>query len=354
MAHQIDVNVFDLSENKALNYNDKLLYIIKKYPEKFSSHVAVVNTDAKQVALLERSGKVVDVQPTGMQGFFWKQTQPTDVHIIDIIEQKQIPEELRYKLKSTPSLGKVLRPIITQVAIPEKHIGFMYEHKQFQKTLKSGVYAWWTPEGEVDVTVVDLRLQNMEVSSQEILTKDHVGIRVNLLATWKINDPEKLVMHVKEYKEFLYREMQLALRTAIATKTLDELLTDKNLLNEALKEATSIRSSEYGISIESVGVKDIILPGDMKMILAQVVEAQKMSEANIIKRREETQATRSLHNTAKVMENNPTLLRLKELETLEKITASINNLNVYGGLDGVLNGLVNLNTDKPSKPTPKP
>ena len=83
----------------------------------------------------------------------------------------------------------------------------------------------------------------------------------------------------------------------------------------------------------------------MKMILAQVVEAQKMAEANLIRRREETQATRSLHNTAKVMEGNSTLLRLKELEVLEKITTQINTLNVYGGLDGVMNDMVRL-TDK--------
>ncbi len=81
---------------------------------------------------------------------------------------------------------------------------------------------------------------------------------------------------------------------------------------------------------------------EMKAILAQVVEAEKLAEANLIKRREETQATRSLHNTAKVMENNPVLLRLKELESLEKITGRINTHNVYGGLDGVMNEMIKL------------
>ena len=100
--------------------------------------------------------------------------------------------------------------------------------------------------------------------------------------------------------------------------------------------------TEFGIEVRSVGVKDVILPGDMKDILNQVVEAQKESEANLIKRREETQAMRSLHNTAKMMENNPTLLRLKELEALERVTARIDKISVYGGLEGVLNDLVKL------------
>ena len=104
-------------------------------------------------------------------------------------------------------------------------------------------------------------------------------------------------------------------------------------------------SAAYGIDLKTVGARDIVLPGDMKAMLAQVVEAEKRAEANQIRRREETQETRSLHNTAKVMEGNPVLLRLKELEILEKITGRISTLNVYGGLDGVMNDLVKL-TDK--------
>ena len=97
-----------------------------------------------------------------------------------------------------------------------------------------------------------------------------------------------------------------------------------------------------GLHIGSVGVKDIILPGEMKTILAQVVEAEKSAEANVIRRREETAATRSLLNTAKVMEDNPTALRLKELETLERVAERIDRISVFGGLDQVLSGLVRI------------
>jgi len=86
----------------------------------------------------------------------------------------------------------------------------------------------------------------------------------------------------------------------------------------------------------------IILPGDMRNILGKVVEAKKSAQANAIRRREETTATRSLLNTAKVMEDNPTALRLKGLETLEKVTDKIGTISVYGGLDSVLDGLVRI------------
>ena len=89
-------------------------------------------------------------------------------------------------------------------------------------------------------------------------------------------------------------------------------------------------------------MKDIILPGEMKLILAKVVEAEKVAQANVIRRREETAATRSLLNTAKVMEDNPVALRLKELETLEKVTEKIDKISVFGGLDSVLKDLIKI------------
>ena len=99
---------------------------------------------------------------------------------------------------------------------------------------------------------------------------------------------------------------------------------------------------QHGIKLASVGIKDVILPGEMKEILNRVVEAEKVAQANLIKRREETAATRSLLNTARLMDENPTLLRLKELETLEKVTEKIDKLTVFGGLDGVLKDVVRI------------
>ena len=103
-----------------------------------------------------------------------------------------------------------------------------------------------------------------------------------------------------------------------------------------------MKVAEFGIQIRSVGVKDVILPGDMKDILNQVVEAEKVAQANVIKRREETAATRSLLNTARLMDDNPTLMRLKELEVLEKITEKVDKLTVFGGLEGVLKDTVKI------------
>ena len=192
---------------------------------------------------------------------------------------------------------------------------------------------------------MDLRLQVLEVAGQEILTRDKVSLRVNLTAGYRITDVLTAFARQAKPVDFLYKELQFGLRAAVGTRALDELLENKTVIDDVVN--THIRrrvedSGGFGLEVESVGVKDIILPGDMKIILAKVVEAEKAAQANVIRRREETAATRSLLNTAKVMEGNPIALRLKELETLEKVTEKIDKISVFGGLDGVLKDLVKI------------
>jgi regulator of protease activity HflC (stomatin/prohibitin superfamily) len=137
-------------------------------------------------------------------------------------------------------------------------------------------------------------------------------------------------------------DTEFALREAIGSRTLDELLGAKGELDREIQNSARSKIEEHGIRLASVGIKDVILPGEMKEILNRVVEAEKVAQANLIKRREETAATRSLLNTARLMDENPTLLRLKELETLEKVTEKVDKLTVFGGLDGVLKDVVRI------------
>ncbi len=208
--------------------------------------------------------------------------------------------------------------------------------------MKTGSYGYWNFNRNVDVKVIDCRLQTMEVSGQEILTKDRVSLRVNLSASYRVVDTVKAATLLGNYKDFLYREFQLAVREVVGMRTLDQLLVDKEQINTVVEKSVQSKSLEYGIQVQDIGMKDIVLPGEMREILNQVVEAQKAAEANLIKRREETQATRSLHNTAKMMEGNAILMRLKELEALERVTESIDNITVYGGLEGVMKDMVKI------------
>jgi regulator of protease activity HflC (stomatin/prohibitin superfamily) len=210
------------------------------------------------------------------------------------------------------------------------------------KVLEPGLHAFWKYQRALKTEAVDRRVQAMEVAGQEILTRDKVSLRVNLTALWQVLDVVKARGALSNFVELVYKELQFALREAVGTRTLDELLGDKGVLDRDIGAAVRAKVGEHGLAVHSVGVKDVILPGEMKTILNQVVEAEKVAQANLIKRREETAATRSLLNTARMMDENPTMLRLKELETLEKVTEKIDKLTVFGGLDGVLKDVVRI------------
>lgn len=231
---------------------------------------------------------------------------------------------------------------VAKISVPNNHLGLLYINGELVRELTAGQYGYWQFNDVIEVRLFDCREQVLDISGQEILSKDRVSLRINLSANIRITDAALAAKSVDKADNFVYKTLQLALREAVGTKTLDDLLIDKLYVNETVKELVTQRLLNLGISLVSVGVKDIILPGEMKAILNQVVEAQKAAEANVIKRREETSATRSLHNTAKVMENNPTLMRLKELEALEKVADKIDSLTVYGGLEGLMNNVVKI------------
>ena len=182
----------------------------------------------------------------------------------------------------------------------------------------------------------------MEVSGQDILTKDKVPLRLNLTAGYRISDPLQATNSLADITGFLYKELQFALRGAVGERTLDGLLEGKGTIDRDIAEYIRLKTASYGLTVESVGVKDIILPREIKAILSKVVEAEKSAQANVVRRREETAATRSMLNTAKVMEDNPVALRLKELEVLERIAEKIDRIQVNGGLDNILTDLISI------------
>ena len=208
--------------------------------------------------------------------------------------------------------------------------------------LAEGLHVYWKGTGKVAWKAVDLREQVADVAGQEIITADKVTLRVNLLVSWQVADPVKAVSAVGDYAQALYREAQLALRAAVGTRPLDALLADKESVGGEVRQALSNRAGEFGVAVRSVGLRDIVLPGDMKALLNQVIAAQKEAEANLIRRREETASVRSQANTAKLLAESPHLARLKELELLKDVLAGASATFVFGegDLAGQLRTLV--------------
>lgn len=340
---------FDLFSNLAVQVYDVTVarfehrlakFLTKTYPVLIGEYIDVYETGDTEVGLISIDGKFDQVLAPASFAAFWKEPAKVSVDIVDITENFEVAKDkLALITHAKKSLSRNTDSV-QYIEVPDNQVGLLAINGKFERILKTGSYGFWKYNRSITVKLIDGRLQNLDVSGQEILTKDRVSLRINLSGNYQVVDPEKAATSVADHKDFLYKELQLELREAVGTRSLDELLVDKDSISRTIADSIRGKAAEYGLKVVSVGVKDIILPGEMKQILNQVVEAQKQAEANLIKRREETAATRSLHNTAKVMENNPTLLRLKELEALEKIAGKINTLSVYNGLEGVMNGLV--------------
>lgn len=227
--------------------------------------------------------------------------------------------------------GLLDRSCYIEVLVPEGAAGLRFVDGQLDAVLPPGRHAAWTALREVTLTVIDLRERIVSISNQEVMSRDKVSLRLNASITLKVADAARLARTAKDADAALYLSAQLALRDAVATHTLDELLSQRSLLTEAILPTLIARAEALGLAVVDVGVKDLILPGEMRTLLNRVIEAQKDAEANVIARREETAATRSMAQTAKVLSENPLLMRLKELETYKDLATKVGTLHVVLG-----------------------
>ncbi|KDF10737.1 hypothetical protein AF42_03931 [Citrobacter freundii MGH 56] len=317
-------------------------YLRRFQPAWVERYCLVVDTTDTEAGALYVNGVLQEICPPATRRLYWRAEEALTLVRMDI-RQVLVPVEVMNAVLQPRRNGTVKgREAILTVQVPAWHVGVLKIDGETQALLPPGLTAYWKINHLIEAEVVDTRLQVLEVGGQEILTKDKVNLRLNLAANWRYSDVLQAFGQLTKPLDHLYRELQFALREAVGTRTLDELLEDKQVIDEVVSAQVKARMTPFGIEVASLGVKDIVLPGDMKAILSQLVEAEKSAQANVIRRREETAATRSLLNTAKVMENNPVALRLKELETLERVAERIDKISVFGGLDQVLHGLVNI------------
>jgi len=221
-------------------------------------------------------------------------------------------------------------PYVRIFVVESYERGVLYLDGQFERMLPTGTYYFWRNATPVKVEKVDMRQQQLEISGQEILTSDKAPLRINFMLQYKVTDVARAVIDNKDYEKQLYILVQLALREYIGTYTLDEILERKESLSGYVIEVLQDKTAALGVAIQNCGVRDIILPGEVRDIMNQVLIAQKKAQANVITRREETASTRSLLNTAKLMEDNEMLFKLKEMEYVEKIAEKIGEITLAG------------------------
>ena len=302
-----------------------------------AEHFDVIATGTGQVAVISRDGQFFGLQKPEQKALYWKDAGPWTHEVFDTLAEILVPKALASRLSTVASAQLVKR-----VQIEDSQVGLLSVDGAFVETLTPGLHVFWDVVEKAVVKVVDTREHALDVTGQEILTRDKVSLRVNLVAKYRVADPVKAVSTVKDFSDALYRALQHAFRQSLSAKSLDDILSRKGEVDDEAATRVRAEMAVIGLEVGDIAIKDVILPGDMRDILNKVVSAEKEAEANVIRRREETNATRSLLNTARVMAENPVMLRLKELEALEKIADKIQNLTVHNGTKGLLEDLVNL------------
>jgi regulator of protease activity HflC (stomatin/prohibitin superfamily) len=295
----------------------------------------VIDLSDHERAVVWVDGRVEAVFKPGLH-VFW-----TGFH--DVKVEKSDARTVRFEHEDVTHVlvAKGARETLRSFHVEPGHVGLFFYEGRHTETVGPGTHAYWAGVGQVRVVIVDEREQVVDVSGQEIMTGDRVTLRLNAVVTYRVTDATKAVTAVEDYRQSLYREAQLAVRAVVGTKTLDELLESKDEVAKELVGVLRARVGFFGVEVHTLGIRDVILPGDMKELLNKVTEAKKAAEADLITRREEVASIRSQANTARMLESNPTLMRLRELEVLEKI-ASNTKMRVVVGEKGLTDRVIKL------------
>ncbi|MBI1222446.1 MAG: slipin family protein [Bacteroidetes bacterium] len=287
-------------------------------------YLNIIEVKEGEIAIHYENNRFVGVHFAGKYAF-WKGLMDYRF-VIDNMENIRIRDEIdRHVLRYTTfnTLVRVFRVEAYNKAV-------LSIEGEMDQILEPGEYMFWNNRKVINLTQVDMRAQMMEVSGQELLTRDKASLRLSLFASIRVNNIRKAVSENAAYTKQVYNILQLAVREFVGTKSLDEILENKEMISEYIMKNSRETIADTGVELSGCGVRDIILPGEMRDIFNKVLIAEKQAAANVIIRREETASTRSLLNTAKLMEENEVLFRLKEMEYVERIAEKIGSLSVSG------------------------
>ena len=205
-----------------------------------------------------------------------------------------------------------VRASFLRVTVFEFERGLRYTNGRFRGVLNPGRY--WIYRRNTTVRKIDVRPKVVSVPGQEVLSADGVSLKVSLAATYEVTDPHLAVNSVESYDMAVYTTLQLAAREIIGQAKIDDLLERRDEFAARLMELAVHPVSTFGIKLISCSIKDIMFPGPLKKMFAQVVQAQKEGQAALERARGETAALRNLANAARMIEDKPALMQLRLLQ----------------------------------------
>lgn len=185
------------------------------------------------------------------------------------------------------------------------------------------------PFGVERMKKMDLRIEALDIAPQDTITKDNVSLAVNAVVYFRVADPVKAVVEIKDYFFATSQLAQTTLRSVIGQSELDELLAERDRINEVIRLIIDQGTDPWGIEVTGVEIKDIDLPKEMKRAMARQAEAERERRGKVIAAEGEYQASRRLGQAADVMARHPAALQLRYLQTLVEVAAENNSTTLF-------------------------
>lgn len=230
----------------------------------------------------------------------------------------------------------VSRFFFRRETIFETERGLLFSDGKYLRTLMPGRHWRYTPRQTLQK--VDIRLRSVTIPGQELLTSDNVSIKISLAVSFRIVDPYKATVEALNVQEEIYLHLQVQLRDLVGAIPVEELLAKRKSISDLLLENTRARAAELGLELVMVSIKDIMFPGELKNIFAQVVNARNEGLAALERARGETAALRNLANAAQMIKDNPALYQLRVLQSIN--SSSGNTIILSASPDGSLPAVI--------------
>jgi regulator of protease activity HflC (stomatin/prohibitin superfamily) len=176
---------------------------------------------------------------------------------------------------------------------------------------------------------IDLRTVTLDIPAQEVITRDNVTVRVNAVAYFRVIDPNAAIVNVTDFYRATSQIAQTTLRSVLGQSSLDDLLSERETINERLQQIIDDQTEPWGVKVSIVEVKDVELPQTMQRAMARQAEAEREKRAKVIHAEGEFQASQTLAEAAEVIDRNPVTIQLRYLQTLTEIGAEKNTTVVF-------------------------
>ncbi|HLY25240.1 MAG TPA: slipin family protein [Aggregatilineales bacterium] len=222
-----------------------------------------------------------------------------------------------------------------EAIIWENERGLLYRNGRYERLLTPGRYEFWRWE-KVRITRVSARQMSEVINGQEILTSDKIEVRISLVAQYIVTDPPLAINSVESFTELMYQELQLGLREAVASRTIDQLLEAREEIGVALLALVAPSALTYGVTLRRVGIRDIVLPGVVRTVFLKEVEADRTGRADLVRARHEIAAARTRANTARILSENPNVARMQEIDALVSLAGKPGNVVLLPNLADML------------------